>query len=373
MSVAIAACRKPYSPGVVAASVSYLVVEGVINGGTDSTIIMLSRTVKLNEKTTLKPELNAILTVDGDDNSSHALTEAGNGKYVARDLNLDGSHKYRLRIKTSGNRQYLSDYVPVLNSPALDSVTYAIKSDGISINVNTHSDRNIRYYRWDYNETWIHQADFDSHYISNGDTVLRRPAEKDIFVCWRNNFSSTITLGSSAKLSQDIISDLPLTFISRHSDKIRHRYSILVSQYALTEDAYNFWVSLKKNTEQLGSIFDAQPSEINGNIHAQADATEPVIGYISISSPQKKRIFIDVNSLPQWAGPLGDGCVLDTLLYKGHDKYSGTPVNQVDEFINYNKATGQQQIPVEAYSLPGQPILGYTASLPDCVDCTLSG
>lgn len=38
------ACKKPYTPDVVASPNSYLVVEGVINSGSDSTIIKLNRT-----------------------------------------------------------------------------------------------------------------------------------------------------------------------------------------------------------------------------------------------------------------------------------------------------------------------------------------
>ena len=42
------ACRKPYSPPITTANVNYLVVEGVINSGADSTIIKLSRTTPLS-------------------------------------------------------------------------------------------------------------------------------------------------------------------------------------------------------------------------------------------------------------------------------------------------------------------------------------
>jgi hypothetical protein len=48
-------------------------------------------------------------------------------------------------------------------------------------------------------------------------------------------------------------------------------YYIKLSQYALSHDAYLFYQKLKKNTEQLGSIFDAQPSELSSNIHCVTD------------------------------------------------------------------------------------------------------
>jgi len=371
----LTACKKPYDPPVVSTDNSYLVVEGIINSGSDSTIVKLNRTVKLSASTSINPVLDAAVSVEGDDNSSSPLTAGGRGIYFSPGLNLDVNHKYRLRIKTADNKDYSSDFVPVINSPAIDSLTYKVKSDGIDININTHSPNNIRYYRWEYNETWVHESDFESGYKSNGDTVLRRDMVNDnIYVCWRNNTSSTITLGSSAKLAQDVINDLPVTFISRHDDRLRHRYSILVRQYALSKDAYEFWQNLKKNTEQLGSIFDAQPSQINGNIHSLTNKGEPVIGYISAGSYTVKRIYIDESTLPPWLDPLNDGCVVKQYLYRFFDKDGIGPINQVDQYINFHRSSGELQIPVDAIKPPGSPtIVGYTGAPPYCVDCTLVG
>ena len=46
--------------------------------------------------------------------------------------------------------------------------------------------------------------------------------------------------------------------------------------YALTRDQFNYWANLKKTTEYLGTIFDAQPSQLNNNIHCLSNPSEPV-------------------------------------------------------------------------------------------------
>jgi hypothetical protein len=367
-------CKKPYTPEVIAAPNSYLVVEGMIKSGSDSTIIKLNRTVNISGANSVNPELGATVSVESDANESIPLVEKPNGVYIFPALNLNNAHRYRLKIKTSRGKEYVSDFAPVLISPPIDSLTYRVQSDGVSINVNTH-DAAIKYYRWEYDETWVFTSDFQSTQKSNGDTVLARDMFNDqIYTCWRGDLSSTIVLGSSAKLSQNIISDAPVTFISRHSAKIRHRYSALVRQYPLTKDAYDFWVNLKKNTEQLGSIFDAQPSQINGNIHAVADTSEPVIGYVSIGTISKKRIFVDQSALPAWIDPNNDGCKVEDFLFVYKDPANGAIVNQADQYINYNKATRELRIPLSGLYFPGDPVLhGYHAALPECVDCTLHG
>jgi len=74
-------CKEPYDPPVIANNANYLVVEGVINTGSDSTIVKLSRTVQISAQTTANPELHAAVTVISSANTLYPLTETGRGNY----------------------------------------------------------------------------------------------------------------------------------------------------------------------------------------------------------------------------------------------------------------------------------------------------
>jgi len=368
-------CKKPYDIPVAAANSNYLVVEGVINPGTDSTIIKLSRTVQLSSKIGTEPETNASVMVESDANSTYPLTETGQGYYTSSGLNLNPSNKYHLKITTSDNKVYISDYLPAKNAPPIDSVYYRTQeggSQGVQIYVDSHDPQdNTAYYRWEFNETYI----ITSLYTS-GSILVKTPTyyirdrtlEEQVFKCWLTEYSSNIMLGSSASLTKDVITKAPVTFVSSTSEKVASRYSILVKQYALTKEAYSYWQQLKKNTEQLGSIFDAQPSEISGNIHSVNNSSEPVLGYISVGSYSTKRIFVDNYYLPAWGTtplrPFYDGCTVEPELFNGPN--------------------GENQVAINIYAgdlLPINPIvpkgssliLGYTASERRCQDCTVRG
>lgn len=364
-------CKKPYMPPAITTASNYLVVEGVINTGPDSTIIRLSRTVPLSSSAGTTPEAGATVAVESDANTSYPLTETGNGHYVTAGLNLSSSNKYRLKITTSDNKAYQSDFVAVKNSQPIDSVNYTVNGNGVEVNVSSHDpSNNTKYYRWDYNETWIiHSAYYSSEMlVKNPDTILYRPATNQIYTCWTSAASNDIVLGSTAKLSRDVIVNTPIAFVPSTSEKVGVRYSILVKQYALTPDAFNYWQQLRKITEQLGGIFDPQPSEITGNIHCITIPSEPVIGYISAGQVSQKRIFIDNKNLPAWS-PItpNAGCYLDTLLYQR--PIGPNVINEVAETLY----TGFQ-IPVTSIGRPNSTvILGFLGSTPDCVDCTLRG
>jgi len=391
--ISLAGCKKPYDPPAVTTNDNYLVVEGVINSGSDSTIFKLSRTVNLSSKVTTNPVLNAIVAVESDQNGSYALHENGNGAYAIAGLNLDNTRKYRLRI-TTGGEVYLSDFVPVVNSPAIDTVSYSILGNGIQFYVSSHdSNNNTHYYRWDYQETWVIHSAYYSFYKSNGDVVVDRDLVNDeVYQCWQSDTSSTINVASSTHLTQDVISNNPVTFISSASEKLDGKnsiiqnqhdpsataYTLLVKQYALTTDAYNFWLNLKTNTENLGSIFDAQPSQLKGNIHSTTRPSEPVIGYLSAGVVSSKRIFIKNQAIPDnWVSASANSdCKLDTLFLSYLPPGATVPVNQEDEYFNYNNKVMFKalQIPVAAiFNKLNSAIIGHTGSAPGCVDCTLRG
>lgn len=283
------ACKVPYNPPAITAVNNYLVVEGLINI-TDSTYIKLSRTVNISSASTTKPELKAIVTIESNKGTSYALAELGNGTYAAPPLNLSNANQYRIRIKTANGEQYLSDFGDTKASPPIDSLTFKT-STNLKIYVNTHDPNNAtRYYRWDFTEAWEFHPSFNSQYISDGLHIILRTPAQQIWDCYTGDGSSNITLATTTQLSQDVVTQQLVNTVDSSAEKISVKYTILVKQYALTQDAYNYWTLLKKNTEQLGSIFDSQPSASIGNIHNVNNPAEPVIGYISAGTVTSSRI-----------------------------------------------------------------------------------
>lgn len=363
-------CVKPYYPVVVATPHNYLVVEGLINSGNDSTFITLTRTVTLNNAYTVNPELNALVTVEGESNYSYPLTEFGNGHYTAGPLNLDNSKKYRLHIKVNDGREYVSDFSDVKNTPDIDSISYKVQNNGIQFYVNAHDPQNTtRYYRWNFDETWKYVSYYRSFYkLVNGRPTFRYAynAGDNIYECYKTSQSKQIIISSSAKLGQDVIAMQPIDFVSAVSGKLAKGYSILLRQYALNAAAYTYWQELKKNTEQLGSIFDAQPSSLTGNLHCTTNAAEPVIGYISISSVKSKRIFIDPFKINLYAPgyippPLPIECVSVYI-----------PIAPSESFdFRLNRVFGSgDSVLINAVQPRGAPaIIGYAYAQKECVDC----
>jgi hypothetical protein len=348
-----ARCKDKFDMPLKDTDKSLLVVEGTLRVGQDTTVITVSKTVNVNEKTDFKPVLKARLTVEDKSGRSIQLNESGKGRYSYFNLGLVPGNEYRLRIRTTDNREYLSEYVVARVTPVIDSISWKKENEDVFIYTNTHDNTgNTRYYKWDFDETW----EINSFYVANyqylgGSTVVSSPSFH--YRCWKYGKSTTINVGSSAHLSSDLISEFPLLLIAKGSEKLSVRYSILVRQESLTKKAYEYFLLMKKNTESLGSIFDPLPSDLKGNIQCISNPEEGVIGFLTASSLVQKRIFITQGET-KWN--YGQNC--GTIV----------PVrNNPDSIKVYMPAVlpfGFEVIDLKEY---------YLSAAPSCVDCVLRG
>jgi hypothetical protein len=306
-------CREKYTPNLNEPANSYLVVEGFINNGPGPTTITLTRSTKLEDLKTIVPEPKATVRVEGKQNTTaFMLVETAPGIYTHPHLSLNANDEYRLYIKTSAGKEYVSDYSAVRSTPDIDEVSWDRKDGGVQIHTSTHdASGKTKYYQYKYEETW----EFHSKYTQTLKLRLGPTGKilgvgfKDSttfgidsaqLICWKTLNSTNISIASSEKLTQDVISKFPLVFIEQGSVKLSVLYSINVKQYAASQQGFRFLEQLKKNTEQMGTIFDAQPSDNTGNIHCLTNKDEIAIGFVEVSQEKTKRIFISNTQLSNW-------------------------------------------------------------------------
>jgi hypothetical protein len=155
--------------------------------------------------------------------------------------------------------------------------------------------------------------------------------------------------------------------VPANSEKIETKYSILVKQYALTSEGYDFWDNLQKNTERLGSIFDVLPSQAQSNYHCVSNPSELVIGYLSVGQVSSKRIFISASQLlPTYSPVYPCDCKQDTI-FANNPRLSDP--NLLDARSPYLTIMGLFIPPANPFGLP----TAFTYSTILCVDCTVRG
>ena len=358
----LSSCVDPFEPEVIDSPDSLLVVNGFINSNGPTTIT-LSRTQSLTEVTPPQPEENARIFLEEEGGARTPLAVSGQGEYTVNSTNLNGSKRYRVHITTANNKVYASEYVNITNTPPIEAITWKAENNKLQIFVNTRQAADqTRYYRWQYEETWEFTSAYGTYLDFQNSKIQTRL--EDIYHCWRSEHSTEIILGNTLRLSQNIVSEQPIVSLSARSPKLNRKYSILVKQFAQTSEEYQYWETLKKNTESIGTLFDPLPTQLNGNIQCISNVTEAVIGYIGAYSVTEKRIFVSFDELPTtWLPSTGyESCQpLDTV------------ENNAKDLVE--TLSGGAYIPVgEVRQSPGSMTpTGYTYSTKDCVDCRVRG
>lgn len=357
----VAGCLEPYEPPVITGEVDIVVVDGFINSSDNSASVRLSHASALSENATPSPELNAGVSIETEDGGTYALHEEGQGNYTLSNVVFDQAKKYRLRILTRSDQEYFSDYIELTTVPQIDSITWKPDDEGIIPYVNTHDPAGkTRYYFWTYEETWEYNSSFYSTYKMVDGEALPRTFDEDIYTCWTTTPSTKILVGSSTRLSEDLIRDFPLTFVPIKSTKLTKRYSILVQQRAITKEAYDFWTQLQKTTESLGGLFDPMPSQVLGNIRSTSNTGEPVLGYFSGGQVSNKRLFVQFRDLPDHLLRLRPRSLCSEYDVKS------IPVAQIP-------VTQNSVLLIYPIYVQGAGIVGYTTAQPYCIDCRLQG
>jgi len=313
-------CKDPYISPYTSPPSGYLVVEGYISGNSTSTFT-LSRTIPLPGDSTLPTENGATVQIEGSDNSVYPLTGLGNGVYSTVDtLRLNTQLEYRLDIQIAGGEKYQSDFVAYKPTPPIDSLNWVQNDDNsVQIYVNTHDPtNNTRYYQWNFDQTYEYHSAEQSEDYWDKDTippeVEGRAPQDQVYRCWRSGSSTAIIIDNTTKLAGDVVYLQPVKFIPPNDVQSSVLYSILVRQYSLTADGYNFLSLMQRNTESLGSIFDAQPSNVSGNIHSLSNPAEHIIGYVSAGTVQSQRLFVDrraIRSAYTFSCPMPDTVFTD--------------------------------------------------------------
>jgi hypothetical protein len=360
-------CSEPYTPELGKYE-DILVIDGVITNEPGPYTVRLSRSFPYSESEGL-PEQQATVLIRDDRGNVGTLIETSPGVYstISPDFRgIIGRH-YQLYVITADQQVWESEYVELKKVPEIGNLyaEFGEKTgknemlEGFQIYVDTHDPDNLtRYYRYDYEEIWEFTVPYPSYYlVENGLLIFRTEA---VGRCWKTVPCEDILVTTSENMESDVIRRFPVYFVSTNSSRLSIRYSILVKQYSLSREAYVYWNLLKETNQELGSIFDKQPSQIRGNVYNMNDPEIPVIGFFEATSVDSARIFITRSELPV-------GTVLKSEFADCKYGYLLIPKNNYLEYANrgYCMAVdgSNEQI------LFG---LGVVSEF-RCCDCTLSG
>lgn len=257
------------------------------------------------------------LYVEGEDGSRYDGTgskyfipnyqggSVGYASYEVDTRNLDKNIRYRFVAKISKGvdskvyaKTYSTDFMPVLISPPIDSISYKVADDSMSvaIQVTTHDDNKpVGCYRWTYEENWeVVSEQMATHaysYYSNSVYEIDFESQNRYY-CWGKSVSSDFYLFNTREMGANVAPLVTIQTLDREEKKLSRLYCIDVTQFVVSEENYRFWETMRKNSGSVGDIYSPQPGKPRGNIVCEEDRDEYVIGAVSCSTISTLRRFI---------------------------------------------------------------------------------
>jgi hypothetical protein len=289
-----------------------LVVETMLTDEIKYQKVTLTRSYQFEEESPL-PETNALVWIEDSANNTFNFNEISNGIYISNQMfGAVPLLKYTLHIKTKDGKEYQSKAESLSTGAQIKNLYSEIETEnsvnGVRVFLDVENENNEnKFYLYQYEETHkiITPIDIESDFqtfnvvpvIIDGVwkkkfEVLITPHTKQTSVCYKTESQKEIILANTNNLNSEV-TKFPIRFIPNNSYLLAERYTILVKQFSLSENAYYYFNALKK-LQNKGSVFmENQPGYIQPNIFSSQDENEKVAGYFSVSQVNSKRIFFN--------------------------------------------------------------------------------
>lgn len=232
---------------------------------------------------------------------THSSRQAGSYILEDKDFKARPGTEYKLQINLTDGKSYESGWEKMPESAmdtmgALDfeetsrqvfevqageRVVVTRKGINLRIDLPGREPGNTVYYQWKFDPTWIYIA------------PLARSSQPD-YKCWvtsRNYISSyALQIDHVGGYKKDLF------FMEVDgNERVFERMSVLVKQYAMTEDYYFFWKEMQDQAEG-GFIQDKPPYNLQTNFKA-LDSSERVSGYFGVVNEEAKRWYFSTKDL----------------------------------------------------------------------------
>lgn len=345
-----------------------LVVDGMISNKPGPYFIQLSYSSLLRD-VEAEPVHGCELIISDNTGYTETLFELEPGKYKTTNPDFQGvvGRQYKLSIYTPDEKIYESSFQELKDGVKIDTLyahlEYRYSSEttydlaGFQFYVSSAvATEDTNYFFWRLEQTFEYNANYTANQMFDGQFHhVTYPAFN--YTCWKTEPVAKIFTYNTSRLSEALIQDLPLHYVTTETKELFKKYSVLVTQLTIPKEAYNYWNSLQKQIEGQGSLYDKQPYQIRGNIINANDPNEAVLGFFFAAGSDEKRIFVDKPTGVHFHFSTTCGYVTENLMNALYQVKSQWPVYLMRIYSEGGGGYG-------ALALPNRQ---------SCVDCRESG
>jgi len=247
---------------------------------------------------------NVTLIDENEHSVPYAETDPGIYSIPIGMVNGQRGDTYHIEIELADGRVYrsLPEMIPLLNGvpETILEVGFIQESStngrlldvpAVSILANTELPEHTEplFLKWDVESVYA--------FRENEPATAAGPPANTCYIT-RKTDTQTINLIRTDELSSNVIENQPLVTktIIRDQFYIRHVFGVTVS--SVSERRYLYWQNVDEIINQSGTIFDAPPATVRGNIINVEDENDFALGYFEAAAKNNAYDFVTRADLP---------------------------------------------------------------------------
>ena len=292
----IVACVDPYDAKLVGGE-KYLVFEGTLTDAPGPHRFALTLSAGYNSTESVYDERvqGAKIWVIDDQGTRTDFMEDGKGNFDSpAGFRGEVGRTYTLTVTYEGST-YHSDPEILRPVPTIDTVYSSFRKiitagadyNGeflVYLDINDPG-KEENYYQWDW--THYEKPNFCVLFRQEAATYWKRCCTP----CWNITRSAgDILIASDRLVNGRRLSGQPIG--TAPNDDI-FPYYLKIGQQSLSRGAYQYWLTVRNLTGNVGSIFDIPPATLVGNLHEEIPGGRPILGYFQVSARTEKIVYIN--------------------------------------------------------------------------------
>lgn len=363
--VIIQSCREEYYPQIEKYE-DILVVDGLITNEPGPYEIRLSQSSPIS-RPELIPYAGAQVMVVDNLGNEEIFAEVSKGVYKSVPDGMQGvvGRKYKVIITTKSDQIFESDFQELKEPTGISNVYAEIENYdtgdpyypayGYQFYVDSEaSESDSTHLMWRLTGTYKYQADYYIRYYYYDYGLHEFPDPDSLYTCYNTEVIQGIYTFSTAGLSESAVIKFPLNYVTTDTRRLSIRYSLLVKQFTLTDEAYTYYNSLQAISAQQGALYAQQPYQVQGNIKNTLNPDDPVLGYFLVAGIDQQRIYVDRPPADEVEFYYGT-CVLTDADFEAYGYIRWTDKRTWPLYVT-TSTTGRRALPHQ-----------------DCVDCRRRG
>ncbi|WP_317048064.1 DUF4249 domain-containing protein [Flavobacterium sp. HTF] len=302
LSILLNGCTETY-PLLTNNYEEIVIVETTITNELKNHEIKLTKTSKFEDED-IEPETGAKVFITDNAGNQYDFEEDSESYISTTPFQALPDRKYQLHITTEDGRSFESSQETLTAVNPIESITPAVeikdKVNGIAIRVNSFDSSNrSKYYRYKYEETYKVIAPkwtTTKATIGENATIVLVPNSPTTRICYGNKKNAELLLDDTKNKSEDRVNFM-VRFIDAQDYITTTRYSILVTQYVESQQAYTYYAILKKMAGPGSIVSPTQPGVLLGNIKSVKNSGDKIVGYFDVASVSTERIYFNHSDL----------------------------------------------------------------------------